>query len=101
MHNLKEKLINNIKEFIDLNKPILGICVGMQILFNNLLEGDGGEGLRYFNSDVRPIYSDKKSNIGWRNVSKKKSSILNFWTKIIIFVTPIWLTFCQRKKNML
>ena len=72
----------------------------MQILFNNLLEGDGGEGLRYFNSDVRPIYSDKKSNIGWRNVSKKEFNF-KFLDKIIIFVTPIWLTFCQRKKNML
>ena len=64
-----------------MNKPILGICVGMQILFNNLLEGDG-KGLRYFNSDVRPIYSDKKSNIVG-GMFQKKSSILNFGQKLL------------------
>lgn len=86
MHSLKEKkLINYVKDFINSDKPVLGICVGMQILFNNLLEGNGGEGLRYFNSDVKPIYSDKKSNIGWRNVSKKKEFNFKFLDKNYYF----------------
>ena len=86
MHILKEKkLISDIKEFIASNKPTLGICVGMQILFNNLHEGSGSKGLGYFHSDVKPIYNNKKSNIGWRNVVKKKEFDYDFLNKNYYF----------------
>ena len=86
MRILKEKkLISDIKEFIASNKPTLGICVGMQILFNNLYEGSGSKGLEYFHSDVKPIYNNKKSNIGWRNVVKKKEFDFDFLNKNYYF----------------
>ena len=50
----------------------------MQILFNNLFEGKGCKGLNCFESNVKSIYDDKKSNIGWRNVISKKNLILTF-----------------------
>ena len=81
----KKKLIIKIQNFISTKKPVLGICVGMQILFNNLHEGIGCKGLGYFKSDVRSIYEDKKSNIGWRNVISKKEFNYNFLNKNFYF----------------
>ena len=86
MNTLKKKeLVNHIKDFINSDKPILGICVGMQILFNNLLEGSGCKGLNCFASNVKPIYRNKKSNIGWRNVVSKKEFNFSFLNKNYYF----------------
>ena len=86
MHTLKKKeLINHIKDFINSDKPILGICVGMQILFNNLLEGSGCRGLNCFESSVKSIYENKRSNIGWRNVVGKKEFNFSFLNKDYYF----------------
>ena len=81
----KKELIQQIQNFVSTNKPVLGICVGMQILFNNLHEGTGCKGLGYFKSDVKSIYKDKKSNIGWRNVVSKKEFDYNFLNKNYYF----------------
>tara|TARA_Y100000768_G_scaffold388384_1_gene383966 strand:+ start:2722 stop:3318 length:597 start_codon:yes stop_codon:yes gene_type:complete len=79
MDILKEKdLLIEIKNFVQTNKPILGICVGMHILFSNLKEGKGGKGFCYFKSNIEPIHKDKYTNIGWRDVVCKKDHSYNF-----------------------
>jgi glutamine amidotransferase len=57
----------------------------MQILFNNLLEGNGCKGLNFFESNVIPIYENKKSSIGWRNVVAKNEYNFNFLNKNYYF----------------
>ncbi len=74
----KKDLYIEIDKFVKTNKPVLGICVGMHILFNELKEGKGGKGFRYFNSNIEPIYKDKHTNIGWRNVICKKDHSYKF-----------------------
>tara|TARA_B100000780_G_C21103675_1_gene445505 strand:+ start:189 stop:803 length:615 start_codon:yes stop_codon:yes gene_type:complete len=70
---LKENgFIDEIKEFHLKEKNIMGICLGMQLLFNNLHEHGLTKGLGFFKSDIVQI--DKvyslKTNIGWRRIKK-------------------------------
>lgn len=60
------------------NKPLLGICVGMQALFEHCDEGGGVDGLGLFNGEVRHFSnfhsgSNKQLKIpqmGWNQVSQ-------------------------------
>lgn len=70
-------------EIIENKKYFLGICVGMQILFDNLYENNKTRGLGWFKGDVTEISSKKNKMIqiphmGWNDliISKDKSNIL-------------------------
>ncbi|MEK7121412.1 MAG: imidazole glycerol phosphate synthase subunit HisH [Patescibacteria group bacterium] len=69
-----------IKEFAGLKKPILGICLGMQLLFQTSEEGGIHQGLGLvkgkvlaFNKKVRDL---PIPHVGWNNVYKDKTSLL-------------------------
>jgi len=78
--NLKEmKLIGTIKENIQ-KKPFLGICLGMQILFDYSLEDGKNAGLGVFGGYVEKIPSMVKiPHIGWNRleVIKKGSRLFS------------------------
>ena len=88
MKKLKEKnLYNFLKNIKNTNKNFLGICVGMQLLFEKSFEHGETEGLSIFKGEVKKIPSfdtnnDKIDipNIGWCSLNirknKKDSSIL-------------------------
>lgn len=65
-----EPLINAVK--ID-NKPILGICLGMQLLANRGFEGGSIQGLGLIDGEVRKISSiddkEKVPHVGWNEVN--------------------------------
>ena len=70
----KRKLIPVIEKFINLGKPFLGICVGMQILATCSYEFGKHLGLNIIPSEVIkfPIDSDniyKVPQIGWNKIS--------------------------------
>jgi glutamine amidotransferase len=71
--------LNN--EVLNKKKPILGICVGMQIMATNGHENTFTNGLGWIEGSVKIIDSKKLSlpQVGWNNllVSKKKSNIMN------------------------
>ena len=83
-----EKLINidgleaSIKEFaLKKQKPILGICIGLQLMASKSYEGGEHQGLSLIDGDVVPISLDKKNlkipHMGWNNIlQKKKHSLL-------------------------
>ncbi len=71
--DLQEKgLFDGLKDFLKTNKPFLGICVGMQMLFERGLEGGlVTEGLGFFAGSVNPIPHDKVArlpHIGWNGI---------------------------------
>ena len=71
--------IEEIQEFAQHNKAILGICAGMQIMAKKLHENENKSGLGFFNSEVKKIdndVSEKKTNIGWidTTINNKKIS---------------------------
>lgn len=71
----KELLI----EYIDVCMPMLGICLGMEMLFDKSEEGTS-EGLKVLNGDVvmLPKKKVKIPHIGWNNleISKKETRLL-------------------------
>jgi imidazole glycerol-phosphate synthase subunit HisH len=72
---------------IENNKPVLGICLGMEMLFNSSQEGTL-EGLKILDGQV--LVLDKKKvkvpHMGWNNIQivNHKTNISNYSTKGII-----------------
>ena len=76
MENLEKKnLINPIKSFIKSGKPFLGICLGLQGLFDESEESPGVKGLSIFKGKVVKFRKGKVPQIGWNKVISKKKSI--------------------------
>jgi glutamine amidotransferase len=63
--------IEGIKTLAEKEMPILGICLGMQILCGEGREGGDTPGIGILSGSVVPIkdISEKKYNTGWRRVS--------------------------------
>jgi glutamine amidotransferase len=70
MGNLYDmNLISTIKDFVDLNKPFMGICLGLQLLFEKSEEFGNSKGLGIINGSVK-LFSDLKEirtvpHVGW------------------------------------
>ncbi|EKQ53304.1 MULTISPECIES: imidazole glycerol phosphate synthase subunit HisH [unclassified Clostridium] len=72
-----------IKEEVGKNKPLLGICLGMQLLFENGYEGVERKGLSLLKGNIVKMKDDKEKNIkiphiGWNNlIYNKKDELFN------------------------
>lgn len=66
-------LVPTIKEVIAQGKPFLGICLGMQLLFNETEEGGKVRGLGILAGSVKKFRSLKVPQIGWNQIQKKNS----------------------------
>ncbi len=84
MKRLKEKKLDlAIKNFNQDKKPIIGICLGMQLLFNNSNENGSTTGLGLLDGEVKKFnLKDKENNIktfnvGWRKILLNKKIIEN------------------------
>jgi len=71
-------LIGPIKEFITSGKPFLGICLGLQLLFEESAEFGSKNGLGIFKGKVLrfPAGGIKVPHMGWNSVDLKKDSRL-------------------------
>lgn len=108
------KLINN--NYLELiyyakenKKLIIGICLGMQIMFEYGLEGKKTKGLGFFKGKVEPISKDKKvkvPNIGWRKIHiYKKNKLISISKKInhkkFYFIHSYCIHVKKNKKNII
>jgi imidazole glycerol phosphate synthase glutamine amidotransferase subunit len=76
MENLKKKgLVNPIKNFIKSGKPFLGICLGLQGLFEESEESPKVKGLSIFKGKVVKFRKGKVPQIGWNKIIAKKKDI--------------------------
>ena len=79
VNNLKESGLLSCLEkniFTD-QKPILGICVGMQMLFESSEEGGSSQGLGWLNGKIKKLEKNKTMKIphvGWNSVNFSKPS---------------------------
>lgn len=69
----KYGLPNTILEYVKLNKPLLGICLGMQILFTKSYEFGVHKGLNLIEGEVIKISNEKNKeikipHIGWNTI---------------------------------
>jgi glutamine amidotransferase len=73
---LPMKIIN--EEIFNKSKPILGICVGMQIMASYGEEGEGSKGFNWIEGNVSKIKANNLSlpHVGWNNIIKVKDSII-------------------------
>lgn len=78
MGALKEKKLDlAIKEVIKQGKPFLGICLGLQVLFEAGEEDPGVNGLGIFKGNVPKLKTKLKiPQIGWNQIKIKKDSKL-------------------------
>lgn len=67
----KENLKETLNERHTLKKPLLGICLGAQLLFHYLEEADG-IGLSWFPGDVKSLGAPLYFNNGWCHLDSKQ-----------------------------
>jgi imidazole glycerol phosphate synthase glutamine amidotransferase subunit len=65
-----------IKAWLSEDRPFLGICLGMQILFATSEEAKGTTGLAFLDGEVLRFKKGRVPQIGWNQVTFKKGSIL-------------------------
>ncbi len=79
MKNLEDfGLVDPIKSFINTGKPFLGICLGLQLLFEESEESTGENGLGILKGKVVrfPRFNEERlkvPHIGWNQVDAKRS----------------------------
>lgn len=73
---LPMKIIHD--EIFNKLKPILGICVGMQIMASFGEEGKGSKGLNWIEGNVTKIKVNNLSlpHVGWNNIIKVRDSLI-------------------------
>tara|TARA_Y100001970_G_scaffold271226_1_gene366133 strand:+ start:7530 stop:8153 length:624 start_codon:yes stop_codon:yes gene_type:complete len=76
----KQKLFDIIKKQVLIDKkPILGICLGMQLFFEYSSEDIGSEGIGILKGKVKSLNVTKEfkvPNIGWRQIKVDQKGVL-------------------------
>ena len=74
----KSGLDKTVKKAVELNKPLLGICLGLQLMFEESEETPGKKGLGIFKGKVVkiPDHGLKIPHMGWNNLTLAKESRL-------------------------
>ena len=101
----KKGIFDTIKNHSN-DKPLLGICLGMQLLFENSNEFGMCEGLNLIEGNVVPLKSKvlKVPNIGWYNLklNKKLSNTkFNFLTKNEYYFIHSYFASKVKEENLL
>ncbi len=79
MEQLRESGLEPVvHEAVEAGKPFLGICVGMQMLFDSSEEAPGCKGLGIIPGEVRrlPVTTERLPHMGWNTVKIRTGSVL-------------------------
>ena len=75
---LKSKdMFHFIQDLTTKNKDFLGICLGLQVLFEKSEEAPNVEGLKIFEGEVLKFREGKTPQIGWAEIKQPK--IIRYW----------------------
>lgn len=75
MKKLNDKnLPCTIKQAIDNGADFLGICLGLQVLFEKSEEAPNVEGLSIFKGEVKKFQTGKTPQIGWNEIKTTKAN---------------------------
>lgn len=78
MNNLKQlDLISSLQDFALSGKPLMGVCLGMQLLFTSSEEFGNTQGLNLISGEIRKLRSTidspvKVPQIGWNTITSSK-----------------------------
>lgn len=92
-----------IKDCAENGTPVLGICLGMQLLFDKSVEFGEHEGLGLIRGEIRPIaevvpQGTKIPHIGWNSLDIKKTSPIFKYIKngdFVYFVHSFYAAKCE------
>ncbi len=77
MRRLSEAGLDDvIRERASHGTPVLGICLGMQLLFERSVEHEGARGLGLLPGEVTALAAPKLPHIGWNEVTIRNGSRL-------------------------
>jgi imidazole glycerol-phosphate synthase subunit HisH len=65
-----------LRERVDAGVPVIGLCMGMQLLFESTTEHGGAEGIGLLAGAVKQLDAPKIPQIGWNAVSWTRPSAL-------------------------
>ncbi|MGB9720559.1 MAG: imidazole glycerol phosphate synthase subunit HisH [bacterium] len=83
---LKETgLFDKIVDWLRDGRPFLGICLGLQLLFESSEESEGIKGFGIFKGNIKKFRKYKIPQIGWNGVEPVKSSPLVDFRKKTFF----------------
>jgi len=102
----KNKLDISINNFAKKGKPILGICLGMQLLFDKSEEFGNHKGLGIIKGSIKILKKNNKNlqvpNIGWhllkKNELKKKNKLIKFSDKMYAYFIHSYFADPKNKK---
>lgn len=98
MNHLRETGIDQL--IVNLTQPILGICLGMQLMCNHSEEGDA-DCLHIFDANVKrfqPLeHQDKIPHMGWNTITRLKSNIfdVSLENQYVYFVHSYYVSMCD------
>jgi imidazole glycerol-phosphate synthase subunit HisH len=76
MRNLRRTGLDEvIRERARAGVPLLGICLGMQLLFESTTEHEGAEGLGILPGEVTALDAPRLPHIGWNLVALRESRL--------------------------
>lgn len=107
MKNLRENGLDIfIKEEVKKGKPLLGICLGMQMLFNKSFEGKETEGLGLITGEVRLLNTKEKvkvPHVGWNRLDTVNEDVLieEFNTDIFVYYVHSFFASNVPEKNII
>jgi imidazole glycerol phosphate synthase glutamine amidotransferase subunit len=90
-----------IKAWIAADKPFLGICIGMQVLFESSDEAPGVKGLSLIKGRVKKFPCRKTPQIGWNETESKKDAALFRGIDERSFFYYIHSYYCQPEEEAL
>lgn len=78
MQNLnKRNLIDVVYQVVKNKTPLLGICLGMQVMFERGYEGQIADGFSFFKGEVTRIKVDEKiPHMGWNQLEYTQDDVL-------------------------
>jgi imidazole glycerol-phosphate synthase subunit HisH len=66
-----------LRERVAAGTPVIGLCMGMQLLFESTTELGGADGIGLLDGPVVALEAPKLPQIGWNPVSWRRDSVLN------------------------
>ena len=94
----KKKLDKLLCHLFKKKKPIIGICLGMQLFFESSIENGKHQGLKLIKGHLKKCVT---SHIGWNNlqVNEKKKDIFSVKNKYFYFNHSYFLSYQPSSKN--
>lgn len=74
--SLLEPYKKELYDFLESGKPFLGICIGLQYLYEKSNENGCYKGLGFFKGEIDKLSAKKLPQIGWNTIEIKQKSRL-------------------------